>query len=219
MALEKHFEEKERAQIKPDFIYPKPSSESQRTDCLWMTINEFYQLSKENAPAKIFKITNPGLREGFCQFTGGGDLFIENCKNGNAMLLFTGQNEQDPSISPRTDDVITGVTIEGKKGDCDSDDLTYQLFANTILTSISSFTQQINEYSEEFLENMEKLSGYSVAYTGSGYFGFYKLKIRFGCPMEFVEKVSLNQRPQPSAASCVDFALDYFFGKLNQIRQ
>ena len=218
MALERHFEVKEKAQIKPDFTFPKPTSESERMDCLWMTIRDFYQLSNENAPAKISKIAPPGLRQGFCQFTGGGNLFIES-QNGNALLLFTGQNEQDISLSPRSDDEICGITIEGKKRDYDTDDLIHQLFANSILTIVSSFTQHINDYSEEFLVKIEKLSGYSIAYTGSGYFGFYKLIIDFGNPMEFVKKVPLNDYLRPYAASYVDFALDYFFGKLNQTQQ
>ena len=49
MALERHFEVKEKAQIKPDFALPN-LPENQRE---WIV---FGQLNNENAPTKISKI-------------------------------------------------------------------------------------------------------------------------------------------------------------------
>ena len=52
--------------------------------------------------------------------------------------------------------------------------------------------------------------------AGMGHIGFYKLQIKFGCPMEFVTKLKLNLHPQPTAAACVDHALDYFMRSKQQ---
>ena len=43
-----------------------------------------------------------------------------------------------------------------------------------------------------------------------GHVGFYKLQIKFDYAMEFVTKLELTQRPQPTAAACVDQPLVYF---------
>ena len=63
---------------------------------------------------------------------------------------------------------------------------------------------------------MKKLSGYGIAFTGSGYFGFYKLKIKFVQPMKFVPEIHLAMRPKAFTALHVHFALDYFLRNLKQ---
>ena len=40
-------------------------------------------------------------------------------------------------------------------------------------------------YSDEFILDVNKFSGYGIAYTGYGHVGFYNLSIQFDQPMKF----------------------------------
>ena len=120
--------------------------------------------------------------------------------------------------SPKNDDDVVGLAIEGEKESYCRKSLLYQLYANIVLTCVSSFVQHVQNgsYSEEFILKVNKFSGYGIAYTGYGHVGFCKLSIQFGHPMKFVAKIPLQTHGRPEAASYVDFALDYFFDKIVQ---
>ena len=128
-------------------------------------------------------------------------------------LLIYSQPEEKPdpfSISPNKDkESIQALAVEGKKMDCVNKSIENQLFGNTILACVYNFVDNITEYDEEFIQNVAQLSAYGIAYTGSGKVGFFKLEIKFSYPMKMITKVKLTLRPQPSAASIVDYALDY----------
>ena len=72
------------------------------------------------------------------------------------------------------------------------------------------------EWDANFLKKFTQLSGYSIAYTGMGYVGFYKLTMEFEKETIFVTKVDPGVYPKPVAAAIVDHALDYFFLKVQQ---
>lgn len=131
------------------------------------------------------------------------------------MIIISEEEARDLQLSP-PGGATSSYIIEGKKGECDTDKLKYQLFANTVLTTVDNFVSQMDAYDEAYIQGVEKVSGYGVALTGMGFVGFYKVLMKFGEPMKFITKVRLNQRPQLSAACLVDFSLDYFFGKLKQ---
>lgn len=130
------------------------------------------------------------------------------------MVICNEQDEyedQDLSLSPRD---VSSFIIEGKQGDIDNKEkLKNHLFANIVLATVQTFVKHLDNHNEESIQEIQGISGYGIAITGSGKFGFYKLLMQFGKPMKFVTKIDLRQRPQPSAASLVDYSLDYFFGQ------
>lgn len=63
---------------------------------------------------------------------------------------------------------------------------------------------------------MTKLSGYSVAITGMGYFAFYKLTMQFGVGPVLTIKHLPGVRAKPEMAALVNQALEYFFNKFRQ---
>lgn len=212
--LNEHFDSPDKAQLKVTYVYPEAEAESCRMDVLLNTVNMYYI----KYGCKVHKIDNPGVWDGYCQFTGGGGgIVIEGKRMTLTIVNQADKVEPDPLLSPNDDkESISSLTIEGKKIGCDNKSLMYQLHANTILMCVSSFLNNCNEYEEAFIRDMEKLSAYGIGYTGLGQVGFYKLEIKFGHPMKFITKLELKRRPEPSAASFVDHALDYFFGKHEQ---
>lgn len=87
------------------------------------------------AEVKIDKVVKPGHLHHYCKFSRVGDICIK--KKGMSLVVDTGLDEQDISLSPRYEDkdgCITSLTIEGKRGNVDLDSLMYQLFTNTMLT-------------------------------------------------------------------------------------
>lgn len=129
------------------------------------------------------------------------------------MLIFNGPDEDwDLSLSPRDNEnyeSISCFTSEGKKTDYNKS-LKYQLFANTVLTSVIGFVEHINEYNEAAIQDVEQISGYGLAYTGVGFVGFYKLQVKFGKPMEFVTKIELSSI---SSVLC-RFYIRFFWGNI-----
>lgn len=63
---------------------------------------------------------------------------------------------------------------------------------------------------------MTQILGYGVPYTGMGCVGFYKLEIKFDKLMQFPAKFPMAQHYQPDSAAIVDYAVDYFMGKITQ---
>ena len=74
--IDKDFISQENAVLRWDFVYPKPSSEDERMDCLHATIRNHYHLDNVNAQAKIRRVVTPGYTDGHCQFSGSGDIYI-----------------------------------------------------------------------------------------------------------------------------------------------
>lgn len=70
---------------------------------------------------------------------------------------------------------------------------------------------QKKESDANFLTKFTKLSGYSIAYTGMGYVGFYKFTMEFNKPTIFVTTIEPGVYPKPVSAAIVDHAFDYFF--------
>ena len=147
----------------------------------------------------IQRITNPGFTHGYCQFSGGGDIYINSKLPSQYMVICDGNEETE-------DQDFTGVStfiIEGKKIDEVNKQLIYQLYANTILACAETFVEHLPEYDKPIKE-IQQISGYGIAITGLGNVGVYVLLIQFGKPMKFITKLPLAQRPQPTAASIVD---------------
>ena len=72
--LRKYF--KQETTTRDDFAYPRVLTEDDRMACLEITIRNHYGLRRVDGPAKLTRITKPGITDGFCQFTGGGDIYI-----------------------------------------------------------------------------------------------------------------------------------------------
>ena len=108
------------------------------------------------------------------------------------------------------------MTIEGKK--TEEQQLTSQLIRNTILCSVKQFVRQCkeNKITSKEIKEMKELLDYCIAYAGIGYFGFYKLTMRFelGCTLTVKHLGAVRSRPV--AAALVDQSLDYFFRRVSQ---
>ena len=104
-----------------------------------MTTHAFYELSEQNALAKVRKIGGDGFTHGYCQFTGGGDIYLDAKQE---TLVVSKGCEGDGSTTPIDDGTsISTISIEGGKGDYDIEQLKYQLLTNTVLISVTSFVK------------------------------------------------------------------------------
>ena len=107
--LKKHFIAPETLHIKPWYVSdPIPSSESERMEILSLAIHSHY-IHEKNAPAKVTRIIN-GSRDGYCRFTGGGDIHIE--KHEMSLVITNAQEEDDPSLSPREDGQVVRLRVK-----------------------------------------------------------------------------------------------------------
>ena len=175
------------------------------------SIIQYYKLNKA-----LHRFTSTGWKECYCQFTGGGDIFIPGEQE--TMVINQLNEEAMLKLSPRDDETcISGFVIEG----FELHHLQHQLFADTVLTSIISFVKE-GKYSEATTLDVKRISGYGIAYTGSG-LRFYKVEIKFDNPMKF----QLQHHPLAYAAAVYcDFTLDYclesltlYYPKANKVAQ
>ena len=74
--LTKYFLDVKNTHLRESFCYPKPSFEEKRMYCLQTTIMDQYKLKSQHAPAKVEKIDPKTQTDGYCQFSGGGDLCL-----------------------------------------------------------------------------------------------------------------------------------------------
>ena len=163
---------------------------------------------------KVTKIVNPDNTDHYYQFSGGGDIYIENLKE--LLVIYSGPElSKHGTLTPGGD--TESASIKGEKGDYTHQSLRDQLLASSILACTSAFLKKCQmEYDSAFIKDVTQISRYSVAYTGMGSVGFYKLSIKFDELMEFEARIPLEQRHQPDAAAVVDFAIDCFTRKVAQ---
>ena len=153
----------------------------------------------------VKKVAGSGNRNCYCQFTGGGDIHVQSKGKGKSLVICNTQPDED----------------DLSKSDIDPSDLSNKLLANTILCCVAQFVTNCQDkgYSAEFLRTVTQLSGYSVAYTGMGHVGFYKLNMNFNKPMDFVAKIKPGVHYKPLSATYVDYAMEYFFRKIRQPKE
>ena len=206
--------------VKNDYIYPIPDSENERMESLRMAIINYYQLDKKSSEITVARATaGKGNQDSYCEYTGGGDIYIAK-KRASSTLSFAIANLENLEMSPsNSTECISSMTIECKKAEEQEQQLTSQLIRNTILCSVTQFARQCkeNKITSKEIKEMKELSGYCIAYTGIGYFGFYKLTMRFelGCTLTVKHLGAVRSRPV--AAALVDQSLDYFFQRVSQV--
>ena len=127
--------------------------------CLEETIKQNYGLNNKKADAMIRRIKNPGFTHGYCQFSGGGDIYI-NSKLPSQCMVICHSNEETE------DQDFIGVSTF-KKIDGGNKQLKYQLYANTILACVETFVEHLPEYDKPIKE-IQQISGYGIAITGLG---------------------------------------------------
>ena len=166
-------------------------------DCLHKTITDNYSVNKEDSLAKVKRI--PGnLKINIVNLVTVGTFMLRSTVQEMLWCFVDDLDNEEQSVpSPKNDEDVIGLAIEGKRESHNHYSLQYQLFTNIILTCVSTVIKHIknNQYSEDFIVEVNKLSGYGIAFTGYGHFGFYKLSIHFGQPMEFVTKIPLKVHP------------------------
>ena len=100
----------------------------QQMDCLLSTIKDQFKLGTLSALANMRKIETTTQTEGYCQFSGGGDICL-NAELGT--LVFQGltdeNNEDDEGLSPIYSGTSTSTTmlIEGKRSSYPYEKLKY----------------------------------------------------------------------------------------------
>ena len=180
-------------------------------------------MDKTDAPAKAVKINPLRQIEGYCQFSGGGDICIGATHTQGSLVVSVSQiegNDDDGGVSPIYPDTFLPNTllIEGKRTDNPSNKLQHQTWANIMLSSVTKFIEEVKEHFDESdIENVKTITGYGILYTGNGDTAFYKLEMEFGKVTKFITKIQLSERPKPSAAALVDYILGYYiYKKLQQ---
>ena len=101
----------------------------------------------------------------------------------------------------------TTLSIERKRGDFGHDKLKHQLWANMVNASVTKFIERIPQFDEQDILKVNKITGYDIAYTGSGDVAFYKLEMKFGDVTKIITKVQIGQHPRLNAAALVDYLL------------
>ena len=216
--MTKYFENEKGKVLKQNFCFPQPESEARRIDCLLSTINNKYKLPNSLASAE--KIKPKQQTDGYCQFSGGGDILIFS-EVETLVVQGTGEDDEEEhgGLSPISDgtSASTTISIEGKKSDYSYNKLKHQLFANVVRASIIKFIDKMKKFNETSIEMVKKITGYGISYTGVGHIGFYKLEMTFNENTTVITKLPLSQRPQQYAATIMDHLLDDFFKKLKTI--
>ena len=216
-----HFTDDGRT-VKPEFELPVVPYEEQRIKKLLDNIKCEYNLNQPNPVAKAEKVEPTTQMDGYCQFSGGGDICVHGA---NVTLVVNGliSEEEDEELSPNKLSPVyegtstsTTLSIEGKRGDFGHDKLRNQLFANMVVASVTKFIKGLEQFNEEDIRKVNQVTGCGISYTGSGDVGFYKLKMKFGEETKICTKVPIARRIRVYAAALVDHLLDYYFKRLKQ---
>jgi len=206
--LKKHFLNPDTLHLDPLFVYPVLIDEADHMD----VFRDALVLHLPDKDVRVHQINNPGNTDHYCQFSGGGDLFITKKASSIVICHHDAVHSSQSHRSPiHEDEHMSGLTVV-KKSDAIIDSLKYQLFANTVLNSVGNFIYRCKneKYDEAFFQKVDKILGYGVAYTGMGQYGLYKLELQFGHAIKFVTKHKLRHYSQPTSAAFMDAALDYF---------
>ena len=194
------------------FIFRRPYSEDHHIDSLLTTIYQHYHSQYSFQIEKVG--SGSGNRDCFCEYTGGGDIYIHKVKGASLSIM-----DIDLAVPcPNPTESLTTLNIEGKKADFDDSKLANQLKANTILCCVTQFVRECREkqVTWQFLKKLERLSGYGVGITGMGHFDFIKLVMDFKEGSYYFCKHEQGERAKPLMAALVDQALDYYFKEVNQ---
>ena len=184
------FVDSDRKVVVKSFVYPIPKNENMRMQRLQAAIVKHY-----NGEYDIEKVDTPRETDHFCQFSGGGDLCIYDLQKPlvvQGSIAEQDDEELDCKLSPvRKGTCKSTLSIEGKKDGCDHDKLQHQLWANMVITSVTKFINRIPSFSEENILAVENFTGYGIAYTGCGDFGFFKLEMEFGKQTQIIAKFKI----------------------------
>lgn len=217
------FRDKTKQVFNESFMYPD-APEYERIDALYESLHRHQYNVKR---CKSGKTT-----EHYCEFSGGGDIYICN-KNISTPLVFTaGETEldqPDEELSVGGGNVkvsqLSLLSIEGKKGNFSPEKLKYQLWANMITLVIGNFIKAVNPpiyqslFTKHDLFKLNEFTGYGVACSGDGTVGVYKLEMKFGKVTSFVTKLELGCRNRLLAVNLIDFTLQYYLARLMDKQQ
>ena len=117
--------------LRNDYIYKEPDLEDDRMYTLILTIRGHYQLDRADSGFKVAKVSSGGgNRECYCEYTGGGDIYIR--KKGQGSMLSIVNLENLASTPSSSTESIPGLITEGKKSDHEKDKLTQQLICKIV---------------------------------------------------------------------------------------
>jgi len=60
-----------------------------------------------------------------------------------------------------------------------------------VIASVTKFINRIPSFSEENILAVENFTGYGIAFTGCGDFGFFKLEMEFGKQTQIIAKFKI----------------------------
>lgn len=194
--------------VKESYVYPEVS-ESVRKNAFSMSLKAHnYNVNRIEATKAKYH---------FCQFSGGGDLYITR---DTSFLVVITDDDNSPPMEPcqasplsSSDSKLISLSIETKKQDCSLEQLRYQLWANIFLITVEKFTESLSFTTKENLLQLDRLTGYGMACGGTGVIGAYKLEIDLTSSKshaKYVTKLELGSRDRIQAASLMDFIVNYF---------
>ena len=119
--------------LKPDHNFPKAKDKAHHMDVFHNAL--IFHL--QGKAVHVEKIDNLGNTKHLCQFSGGGDLFIN--KKRLSMVVIHDPSNEHPS-NKHTSPVHKNecLTMEAKKSES-TFNLEYQFFANMLLKSVDTF--------------------------------------------------------------------------------
>ena len=172
------------------------------------------------------------IQSHYCEFTGGGDIYIENTVEGP--LVFKSQQlpdddeaddvnkSDDVNLSP-TNSGTAQLSIEGKRGIVAVSAVIGQLWANMMLICVHRFVQSCDPelekgFNKEDLISIQQLTGYGIFCSGDGTIGAYELEITFNGKNTMIEKVKPTTYNRIRAAKLMDYMLEYYVEKTKQTK-
>ena len=153
------------------------------------------------------------IQSRYCEFTGGGDIYIENEVEGPLVFKLQQSPDDDEAddLDNKSDDVknsnkavnvsptnpgtqkLAQLSVEEKRGTVDVSAVTGQLWANMMLICVKRFVESCNpelgnHFSKEDLISIQQLTVYGIFCCEDGTIGAYKLEITFNVMNTMIEK-------------------------------
>ena len=142
--LTKEFATPSTGQLHRHYIYHRPDTEN---DCV-ETMRDHFKLTQNEI--RVTKIVNPGNTDHYCQFSGGGNIYIEKLKE--SLVIYSGPElSKDGTLTSGGDTESTSI-----EGDYTHQSLRDQLLANSILACTSTFLKECQmEYDSAFIKDVD----------------------------------------------------------------
>ena len=106
---------------------------------------------------------------------------------------------------------LVSFTLEGKRGNGNTEDIKFQLWANMFVITITKFKESLRFFDKKQLLELKQITGYGMACSGDGIVGVFKLEMDLiETETTIVDKLELGCREILKATALMDYALQYY---------